>query len=148
MSATRKIALNLLGIGLTLGGVIVLLLGLLNVMIGWAWGNGSAGDLFLVFLFALYAIPGGFGSIRWGIVLLRSTNEETYVPPAAGSQRRLGICLLLPAIAALALLMMGYPHYRYWAFGEPIGIFLALLAVAFFVGGIHLLKDAHRPAQM
>ena len=147
MSTTKKIALNLLGIGLALVGVIVLLFGLFNVMFGLAWTNGSAQDLFLLFLFVLYAIPAGYGSLRWGIFLLRSTNEETYVSPAVGSQRQLGICLLLPAIAALLLLIVGFPHYRFWLADLSVAVLLVLLAAALFVRGSYLLKDAQARTQ-
>lgn len=147
MSTTKKIALNLLGIGLTLTGVLLLPFGFFQLMAGIAWSNGSAGDILLLSLYALYTFPAGFGALTWGIVLLRSTNEEAYVPPSVRSQKQIGLCLLLPVIAAALLLMIGYPHYRFWIPGAWLGIFLTLFAAGLFVLGIHLLKDADRHAQ-
>ena len=73
-------------------------------------------------------------------------NEETYVRPSAHAQKRLGLCLLLPVMAAAFLLIIGYPHYRFWAPDASLGIFLVLFSAGLFVGGIYLMKDAQARA--
>jgi hypothetical protein len=141
MSSTKTIALNALGIVLSLVGGAILLFGLVNVMMGLAWTNGSFGDLFFVFLFVLYAIPAGLGSLILGMFLQQSANSEVYVQPAVGSQRQLGRFLLLPALAVL-LLMAVDPDYRFWAFDAWLGVVLALFAAALLVLGSYLLWNA------
>jgi hypothetical protein len=141
MSSTKTIALNALGIVLSLVGGAILLFGLFNVMMSLAWSNGSFGDLFFVFLFVLYAIPAGLGSLMLGMFLQQSANSEVYVEPAVGSQKQLGRFLLLPALAVL-LLMAVDPDYRFWAFDAWLGAVLALFAAALFVLGSCLLWNA------
>jgi hypothetical protein len=141
MSSTKTIALTVLGVVLSLVGGAILLFGLFNVMMGLAWTNGSFGDIFLVFLYVLYAIPAGVGSLMLGMYLQQSANSEVHVQPAIGSQRQLGRCLLLPALAVL-LLMAADPDYRFWAFDARLGVVLALFAAALFVLGSCLLWNA------
>lgn len=141
MRSTKKIAQTVLGVALSLVGGAILLFGLYNVMMGLAWSNGSLGDLALLFLFALYAIPAGLGSIALGMFLQQSASNEAYVQPAIDSQRRLGWFLLMPTLAVL-LLMAADPDYRFWAFGAWLGAVLALYAAALFVLGGYLLWNA------
>src|SRR6185503_10873112 len=96
MSSTKTIALTVLGVVLSLVGGAILLFGLFNVVAFLAWGIGSFGDLFFVFLFVLYAIPAGLGSLMLGMFLQQSANSEVYVQPAVDSQKQLGRFLLLP----------------------------------------------------
>jgi hypothetical protein len=137
MSSTKTIALNVLGIVLSVAGGAILLFGLFNVVMFLAWGYGSFGDLFFVFLFVLYAIPAGLGSLILGMFLQQSANSEVYVQPAVGSQKQLGWFLLLPALTVL-LLMAVDPDYRFWAFDAWLGVVLALFAAALFVLGSYL----------
>jgi hypothetical protein len=141
MNSTKTIVLNALGIGLSLVGGAILLFGIFNMVMVMAWSNGSSGDLFFVFLFVLYAIPAGLGSLILGMFLQQSANSEVYVQPAIGSQRQLGRFLLLPALAVL-LLMAADPDYRFWAFDAWLGVVLALFAAALFVLGGYLLWNA------
>jgi hypothetical protein len=129
------------GIVLSLAGGAILLFGLFNAVMFLAWSNGSFGDLFFVFLFVLYAIPAGLGSLILGMFLQQSANSEVYVQPAVGSQKQLGRFLLLPALAVL-LLMAADPDYRFWAFDAWLGVVLALFAAALFVLGSCLLWNA------
>lgn len=141
MNSTKTIAMNVLGIVLSLVGGAILLFGLYNVIMVLAWTNGSAGDLFLVFPFVLYAIPAGLGSLILGMFLQQSANNEVYVQPAIGSQRQLGRFLLLPAVAVFLLMALD-PDYQFWAFGTPLGVVMALFAAALFVLGSCLLWNA------
>jgi hypothetical protein len=141
MSSTKTITLNALGIVLSLVGGAILLFGLFNVVMFLAWGYGSFGDLFFVFLFVLYAIPAGLGSLILGMFLQQSANSEVFVQPAVGSQKQLGRFLLLPALAVL-LLMAVDPDYRFWAFDVSLGVVMALFAAALFVLGSYLLWNA------
>ena len=141
MNSTKTIALNALGIGLSVVGGAILLFGLYNVVAFLAWGIGSFGDLFFVFLFVLYALPAGLGSLILGMFLQQTANNEVYVQPAVGSQRQLGRFLLLPALAVL-LLMAADPDFRFWAFDARLGLVLALFAAALFVLGGYLLLNA------
>ena len=141
MSSTKTIALTVLGVVLSLVGGAILLFGLFNVVAFLAWGIGSFGDLFFVFLFVLYAIPAGLGSLMLGMFLQQSANSEVYVQPAVDSQKQLGRFLLLPALAVL-LLMAVDPDYRFWAFDAWLGVVLALFAAALFVLGGYLLWNA------
>jgi hypothetical protein len=141
MNSTKTVALKALGIVLCLVGGAILLFGLLNVVMLLAWGYGSFGGLFLVFLFVLYAIPAGLGSLTIGMFLQQRANSEVYVQPAIGSQRQLGKFLLLPALAVL-LLMAVDPDFRFWAFDAWLGVVLALFAAALFVLGGYLLWNA------
>src|SRR5262245_51672682 len=100
MSSTKKIALNVIGGGLSLAGVLILLFGYFEVMAGLAWSDGSFRDLFLLFQFVLYAIPAGLGSLKLGIFLLKNKDRDVYMQSPVRAQRQLGLCLLLPAIAA------------------------------------------------
>ncbi len=141
MSSTKRVAVNALGIVLSLVGGAILLFGLFSVVMVLAWSNGSSGDLFFVFLFLLYAISAGLGSLILGMFLQQSANSEVYVQPAIGSQRQLGRFLLLPALAVL-LLMAADSDYRFWAFDAWLGVALALFAAALFVLGSYLLWNA------
>jgi hypothetical protein len=142
MSSTKTTVLTVLGIVLCLLGGSMLLFGLFSVAMGLAWTNGSFGDLFVLFLYVLYAIPAGLGSLALGMFLRRSASSEVNVQPAMGSQRRLGGCLLLPALAAVGLLTVGYPDYRFWVFSASLGAVLTLFAAAQFVLGSYLLWNA------
>jgi len=141
MNSTKTIALNALGIGLSVVGGAILLFGLYNVVAFLAWGIGSSWDLFFVFLFVLYALPAGLGSLILGMFLQQRANSEVYVQPAVGSQRQLGRFLLLPALAVL-LLMAADPDFRFWAFDARLGVVLALFAAALSVLGGYLLLNA------
>ena len=141
MSSTKTIALNALGIVLSLVGGAVLLFGLYNVVAALAWGIGGVGDLFFVFLFVLYAIPAGLGSLILGMFVQQSANSEVYVQPAIGSQKQLGRFLLLPALAVFLLMALD-PDYRFWAFDAWLGVVMALFAAALFVLGMSLLWNA------
>ena len=141
MNSTKTIALNALGIGLSVVGGAILLFGLYNVVAFLAWGIGSSWDLFFVFLFVVYALPAGLGSLILGMFLQQRANSEVYVQPAVGSQRQLGRFLLLPALAVL-LLMAADPDFRFWAFDAQLGVVLALFAAALSVLGGYLLLNA------
>ena len=141
MSSTKTIGLNALGIVLSVVGGAILLFGLYNVLTFLAWGIGSSWDLVFVFLFVLYALPAGLGSLALGMLLQQTANSGVYVQPAIGSQRQLGRFLLLPALAVL-LLMAADPDYRFWAFDAWLGVVLALFAAALFVLGGYLLWNA------
>ena len=56
------------------------------------------------------------------------------------SQRIVGIILLLPAAATSFLLMLGYPHYQFWAYSTILAVLLVLLALALAGLGIGLLR--------
>jgi hypothetical protein len=141
MSSTKTIALTVLGVVLSVVGGAILLFGLYNVLSFLAWGIGSSWDLFFVFLFVLYALPAGLGSLILGMFLQQTANSEVYVQPAIGSQRQLGRFLLLPALAVL-LLMAADPDFRFWAFDARLGVVLALFAAGLFVLGGYLLWNA------
>jgi hypothetical protein len=141
MSSTKTIGLNALGIVLSLVGGAILLFGLYNVVAALAWGIGRSGDLFLVFLFVLYAIPAGLGSLILGMFLQQTANSEVYVQPAIGSQRQLGRFLLLPAVAVFVLMALD-PDYRFWIFDARLGVVMALFAAALFILGSCLLWNA------
>jgi hypothetical protein len=140
MTQPAKIALHLIGIVLSVGGVIILLFGLAVLMAGLAWSNGSLADTLLLILFVLYALPAGAAMIFGGTLAVSSANNEAYVVPTIQSQRIVGIILLLPAAATSLLLMLGYPHYRFWAYSTILAVLLVLLALALAGLGICLLR--------
>jgi hypothetical protein len=75
-----------------------------------------------------------------GTLAVSSANNEAYVVPTIQSQRIVGIILLLPAAATSLLLMLGYPHYRFWAYSTILAVLLVLLALALAGLGICLLR--------
>jgi hypothetical protein len=75
-----------------------------------------------------------------GTLAVSSAYNEAYVVPTIQSQRIVGIVLLLSAAATSFLLMLGYPHYRFWAYSTILAVLLVLLALALAGLGICLLR--------
>ena len=140
MTQPVKIALHLIGVVLSVGSVTILLFGLAVLMGGLAWSNGSLGDTLLLILFVLYALPAGAAVLFGGILAVSSANIEAYVVPTIQSQRIVGIILLLPIAATSFLLMLGYPHYQFWAYSTILAVLLLLLALALAGLGVFLLR--------
>ena len=59
--------------------------------------------------------------------------------PTIQSQKAVGIILFLPAAATSFLLMLGYPHYRFWAYSTNLAVLLVLLALVLAGVGMYLL---------
>jgi hypothetical protein len=138
MTQPVKIALQLIGAALTIGGATILLFGLAGLMAGLAWSNGSLGDALLLILVVLYALPAGAAMLFGGTLAVSSANNEAYVVPTIQSQRTVGIILLLPAAATSFLLMLD-PDYRFWAYSTIPAVVLVLLALALAGSGLWLL---------
>jgi predicted membrane channel-forming protein YqfA (hemolysin III family) len=140
MTQLVKIVLHLIGVVLSIGGAIMLLFGLAELVAGLAWSNGRLGDMLLLTLFMLYAVPAGAAMLFGGTWAVSSANSQAYVVPTIQSQRVVGIILVLPAAATSFLLMLGFPHYHFWAHSTMLAVLLVLLALALGGLGVFLLR--------
>jgi len=125
-----KIALHSIGIVLSVGGGIMLLFGLAELVAVLAWGISSLGDMLLLSLYMLYALPAGAAMLFGATWAASSANNEAYEVVTIQAQRVVGIILLLPIAATSVLLMLGSPYYHFWAYTPNRAILLLLLALA------------------
>jgi hypothetical protein len=142
-----RIALYVSGVVLGFGGLAILLLGLAYTAFALAWSSHRFVDLILIASILLYAVPAGVALLYSATWAVSSSNSEVYADTTAPSRRTIGGMLLLPALATVVLLVLGFPDYRFWLGSGTEGMLTVLLALLLAGAGVWLMTRAEAQSE-